>query len=111
MNTSGTRALNNQMCLRIARELRRGSLGFNAIERAVKARLAPELSSRLKAMIRDGLITREVLSLGPPASTRYSLTALGRQLAEPATTLIDFIDTHVDEVEISRAKYVASSAT
>jgi DNA-binding HxlR family transcriptional regulator len=109
MNTSGTRALNNQLCLRIARELRHKPLGFNAIERAVKAPHPPELSARLKAMIRDGLVTREVISLGPPASTRYSLTMLGRQLAEPATALIDFIDTHIDQVESARAKYASAT--
>jgi DNA-binding HxlR family transcriptional regulator len=109
MNTSGTRALNNQLCLRIARELRRKPLGFNDIQRAVKAPHPPILSARLKAMMRDGLVTREVISLGPPASIRYHLTDLGRQLAEPATALINWIDTHVDEVEISRAKYAASA--
>jgi DNA-binding HxlR family transcriptional regulator len=109
--TTGTRALNNEWCLKIARQLRHGPKGFNVLQRAIGAANPPALSTRLKAMIRDGLVTREVISLGPPASTRYTLTALGRQLAEPATALIDWIDTHVDEVEVSRAKYrVASSS-
>jgi len=103
--TTGTRALNNEWCLNIARQLRHEPKGFNVLQRAIGAANPPALSTRLKAMIRDGLVTREVISLGPPASTRYSLTALGRQHAEHASALVDWIDAHRDQVEIARAKY------
>jgi DNA-binding HxlR family transcriptional regulator len=105
MNTTGTRALNNEWTLLIVRQLRRGPLGFNALARGVNAPHAPALSSRLKAMIRDGLVERTVVTLGPPAVTRYSLTPLGRDLAEPATALVDWIESNRGEVEISREKY------
>jgi DNA-binding HxlR family transcriptional regulator len=105
MNTTGSRALSNQMCLCIARALRPGPLGFCALERAVEAPHPPALSARLKAMIRDGLITRSVVTLGPPAVTRYELTDLGLELAEHATGLMNWINKRRDEVEVAREKY------
>ena len=105
MNTTGTRALTNEWALLIARQLRRGEMGFNELARAVRAPHAPMLSSRLKAMIRDGLLTRTVHTLGPPAVTRYALTDLGRTLAEPAAALTDWIDSNRGEVEVARELY------
>lgn len=105
MNTVGVRALHNEWCHKIARQLRHGASGFNALARAVAAPNAPMLSSRLKAMARDGLVTRTVVTLGPPAVTRYSLTPLGHALAEHATALVDWIESNRGEVEVAREHY------
>ena len=99
------------LCLRIIRALQRGPLRFNAIDRAVSAANPPHLSSRLKLLMRDGLVDRRVITLGPPAAVEYRLTALGQDLARPASALLDWTDRNADCVQQARDQHRAVVAS
>lgn len=52
---------------------------FNELKRLIDAVSAKVLSSTLKALVRDGFITRHEISLAP-SRVSYDLTSLGRDL-------------------------------
>jgi DNA-binding HxlR family transcriptional regulator len=80
---------------------------FNALERASDAPNPVRLSDHLKKLVRDGIVVRRVIQVGPPAVTEYSLTELGADLAKPASALIAWTEAHAAEVEASRQYHQA----
>jgi DNA-binding HxlR family transcriptional regulator len=100
--TAKTRVVTNQMTMRIVDRLRHRPMGFNELDRAVVAPNPMMFSRHLKKVVRDGIVERRVLSLGPPARTQYSLTELGRDLIGPATEMLGWIDRNKDQIEASR---------
>src|ERR1700691_2828787 len=109
MNNS-TRSITSQFTLRIVRALRNGALRFNMLERAAKAPNPMRLSRHVKKLIRDGLVERHVITLGPPAVTEYSLTPLGADLAKPAAELIGWVERNADQVATARKDHAAALA-
>jgi len=61
--------------------LRKGPLRFNEMKRQVGGISQQMLTRTLKALERDGLLTRTVHATAPP-QVDYALTALGTSLAE-----------------------------
>lgn len=104
-----TRSLLNPYGLRIVCALRAGPLRFNQIDRAVDIPHAPLLASVLKKLARDGVVTRTVHQLGPPAVVSYALTPLGRDLSQHAAPMIDWMISHADEVEAARERHRAAA--
>lgn len=103
--TIATRSLTGAFALRAIRELSRGPLRFNALERALDLRNPPGLSAILKKLVRDDVAVRTVVTLGPPPEVRYSLTKLGVELAEKVTPLLDLLDEREPQIERSRARH------
>ncbi|WP_431874062.1 winged helix-turn-helix transcriptional regulator [Micromonospora marina] len=62
------------------------------------------LTQTLRALERDGLVTRTVEPTVPVTVT-YELTALGLSLLKTIQGLKDWAETHMDEVLTSRAAY------
>jgi DNA-binding HxlR family transcriptional regulator len=102
MTTINTKAVTSQFTMRIVRALQRGPLRFSALERASDAPNPVRLSHHLKKLARDGILTRRVIKLGPPAVVEYALTELGADLAAPASALLAWTETHADQVQASR---------
>lgn len=102
------RAITSQLTLRIVRALSRGPLRFNQLDRAINAPNAPFLSKHLKKLVRDGIVVRHVDRLGPPAIVRYELTALGRDLSTPASTLLAWVESNAPQIEAAREYHQAS---
>ncbi|MER7330459.1 MULTISPECIES: helix-turn-helix domain-containing protein [unclassified Micromonospora] len=65
------------------------------------------LTQTLRALERDGLVTRTVHASVPPR-VDYALTDLGRSLLDLVAGLESWATTHLDEVEAARARYDAS---
>jgi len=109
---STSRAVTAEMTLKIVRALARRPLRFSEIDRAIKSRNNTVLSERLKKMMRDGLIQRRVIKLGPPAHIEYTLTALGNDFAGPASAVIDWTERHTKQIEAARlsARAIADAA-
>jgi DNA-binding HxlR family transcriptional regulator len=103
--TIATRSLTNAYALRIVRELSRGPSRFNAIDRAVNMGNPPALSALLKKMARDGVIERVVITLGPPAAVRYSLTKFGTEMAAHVTPLLNLLDLNEPKIERARERH------
>jgi DNA-binding HxlR family transcriptional regulator len=61
----------------------------------------------LRALERDGLVTRRVFA-EVPARVEYSLTTLGWSLTEPLMSLSDWGEAHTDDVTEARASVEAA---
>lgn len=81
-----------------------GTLRFSEL-RAQVGGVAPKvLTQTLRALERDGILTRKVYAEVPPR-VEYSLTRLGRSLAAPIDAIQDWAETHVAMVLTARDKY------
>jgi DNA-binding HxlR family transcriptional regulator len=84
--------------------LRDGSLRFSEVRARVGGVAPKVLTQTLRAMERDGLLTRTVHAQVPPR-VDYELTALGASLTGPIATLTDWAETHLGQILASRRGY------
>ncbi|MEV4428052.1 winged helix-turn-helix transcriptional regulator [Streptomyces sp. R-07] len=66
------------------------------------------LTETLRAMERDGFLTRTVHDENPPR-VEYALTALGRSLIAPLDTACDWARTHAPAIHEARSAYEEAS--
>jgi DNA-binding HxlR family transcriptional regulator len=81
-----------------------GAKRFCDIKRAVGGITQKVLSRTLRALERDGLIKRTLVS-ALPARVEYELTCLGRSLWTAVQPLGAWAHAHVRQVSMSRAQY------
>jgi len=81
-----------------------GSFRFNELRRRVDGVSEKMLSQTLQALERDGLVDRDAQPTNPPR-VDYTLTPLGREVAQRLLTLIHFMEGRMDEVLESRERY------
>jgi len=62
------------------------------------------LTRTLRALERDGLVSRTSYPESPPR-VEYELTTLGTTLSEPVRAFIDWTQRHRSEIEASRARF------
>lgn len=62
------------------------------------------LTSTLRSLERDGLVTREVFPVVPP-KVEYELTPLGLELMKPMDRLLEWVTDHWDQVKRARDKF------
>jgi DNA-binding HxlR family transcriptional regulator len=62
------------------------------------------LTTTLRHLERDGMLTREVFAEVPPR-VEYTLTALGSGLLVPVESLVVWIEAHWSAIEAARAAY------
>jgi DNA-binding HxlR family transcriptional regulator len=79
-------------------------LRFNQLRRAVEGLSQKMLSQTLKALERDGLVTRAAIAT-VPVTVEYSITPLGRTLAQALAPLVVWASAHIDEVLRARERY------
>ena len=79
---------------------------FSALRRLVDGVSERMLSQTLQTLERDGLVVRTVLEAIPP-KVEYSLTPLGRAVADHLTSLIRVVEEHVPTVAAARIEYDA----
>ena len=84
--------------------------GFNELDRAVHELSRRILTRTLRALERDGLVSREVRP-GKAAGVTYSATALGRSLLDLVVPLGQWVLRHEDEIEAARSAYDSASST
>jgi len=77
---------------------------FNEIKRTVGGISQQMLTRTLKALERDGMVSRTVYPTVPP-QVEYALTELGQSLAVPVRALGAWAGEHIDEIENNRARY------
>ncbi len=68
------------------------------------------LTQNLKAMVRAGLVDRQVRPTTPPQVT-YSLTELGDSLAEPLCALFGWFGAHADALLTAQERYDSGAAS
>lgn len=81
-----------------------GPLHFNELKRAIRGVSQQMLSRNLRALERDGLVTRTV-HVGVPVRVAYALSELGRSLSGPVKALSSWAIDSGPVIEASRKVY------
>jgi DNA-binding HxlR family transcriptional regulator len=77
---------------------------FNELHRAVEGISQRMLTLTLRALERDGLVSRTVYAT-VPARVDYELTELGRTLLVPLGALSDWANMHRDDIQAARERH------
>ncbi|WP_416973504.1 winged helix-turn-helix transcriptional regulator [Streptomyces sp. 4F14] len=86
-----------------------GSLRYSDLARKLAGVSPKMLTQTLRALERDGILTREITP-AVPVRVDYELTPLGQSLAHLLTAVKDWAETHMDEVHVARESYDATLA-
>jgi len=89
--------------------LREGSRRFSELKREIGGISQRMLTSTLRGLERDGLVTRTVYPTTPPR-VDYELTRLGHSLREPVEALGDWALAHLDVIDGARREFDRRSA-
>lgn len=92
----------------IVMQLSAGPRRFNELRKQIGGVSQRMLTRSLRALERDGLITRTVFATNPP-SVEYQLTELGRSLEDPIQRLGQWAVGNRDAIESAREKYDAEN--
>lgn len=85
-----------------------GDFRFNALRQRVDGVSEKMLSQTLRTLERDGMVVRDVQSSIPPR-VEYSLTPLGRDVANRLRGLADLLQAAAPDVTAARDEYDARS--
>lgn len=77
---------------------------FNQLRREIEGLSQKVLSQTLKSLERDGLVTRKAYAT-VPVTVEYSITALGRTLAERMQLLLVWAEENVAQVLSAQQRY------
>ena len=80
---------------------------YSAVSRRLAGVSQKMLTQTLRALERDGLVTRTVTP-SVPVTVEYDLTPLGASLQAVVLALKTWAETHMDEVLASREQYDAA---
>ncbi|MCP3730318.1 helix-turn-helix transcriptional regulator [Sphingomonas sp. MG17] len=81
-----------------------GPLRFNAIRRRLEGVTQKALTQCLRRLERNGLVSREIISLSPVA-VQYQITPLGRTLQQPLRQLHEWTISALPEVDAARQDF------
>jgi len=84
-----------------------GPLRFTEVRARIGGVAPKVLTQTLRAMERDGLLTRTVHAQVPPR-VDYELTALGASLTAPIAMLTDWAESHLTQILTAREGYDAA---
>ncbi len=82
---------------------------FNDIKRTIGGISQQMLTRTLKALDRDGMVSRTVYPTVPP-QVEYALTDLGRSLSEPLRALGAWAGKHLELIDQNRLRYDRAGA-
>lgn len=82
---------------------------FSELRRRVDGVSEKMLAQTLQALEADGFLLREVYAVVPPR-VDYSLTPLGREVAQHVETLADWIEENMPRVSKARSAHVSAKA-
>lgn len=91
----------DQWSFRIIWVLGSGTLRFGALKNTVEGISPRVLTQTLRSLEQDGLVTRQAFATIPPR-VDYSITDLGRSLAEAMKPLVQWGKDHQATVEANR---------
>jgi DNA-binding HxlR family transcriptional regulator len=94
----------------VVRELGSGPRRFSEIRRALGSISQKMLTTTLRALERDGFVSRTVFPTVPPR-VDYALTALGRDLLKPIGALGEWALKNADRVDKAQAKFDAANGS
>ncbi|MQY05820.1 winged helix-turn-helix transcriptional regulator [Actinomadura macrotermitis] len=86
-----------------------GPMRFNELRRALDGITQKMLTRTLRALERDGLVSRTVYPTVPPR-VEYALTGLGAEAGKLTTAIAEWSAAHVPEILATRAEFDARAA-
>lgn len=103
---TGLEVLANKWTVLVTSALRGhdGPMRFNELRRELDGLTQKVLTQNLRALERDGLVTRTVYPTVPPR-VEYELTALGADAAALLTAVGHWAERHMTEIVTSRLAY------
>lgn len=81
-----------------------GPRRFSAIKRVIGDITQRVLTENLRALERDGYVTREVVA-GPPVEVHYQLTQMGSDIVARFIPLVTWATEHYDAVQAARRRF------
>jgi DNA-binding HxlR family transcriptional regulator len=84
--------------------LEHGTLRFQELRRTVEGVSQKMLTQTLRTLERDGLVERKVYASVPP-KVEYSLTPLGRELADRVSAIRAWAYDNIDQIDDARRKF------
>lgn len=81
-----------------------GTLRFSQIRAKIGGVTQKMLTQTLRALERDGMVSRKAYPT-VPVSVEYTLTPLGRSLAQAVTVIRQWAYSHIDSIEIARQRF------
>lgn len=100
--------LGDKWRLRLLAELSRAPRRYRELKSAVPGMSDSMLTRTLRALERDGFVSRDVTPAVPVQCT-YSVTELGRSLEAPVAALVGWSATRMGEVHAARLRYDSSA--
>jgi len=88
----------------IIRRLSDGTLRFSQLRRAISGISQKALTSSLRGLERDGIVSRRLYASVPPR-VEYSLTELGRSLVKLVSGICSWAESNIEEVQKARQTY------
>lgn len=79
---------------------------FSELKRELAEITQKSLTTALRDLERDGMVTRTVTPTIPPR-VDYELTAMGHSLLEPAHEMARWALTHRQEIDLARERFAA----
>jgi DNA-binding HxlR family transcriptional regulator len=93
----------------VVSSLGNGPMRFNELRRALGSISQRMLTLTVRALERDGLLTRTVYPMIPPR-VEYELTELGRSLLEPVKALGDWAVQNRPAIQAARQRFDVNGA-
>lgn len=98
------------MIIKILAESHPEEIRFAQLRRQVPGISSKVLSTTLRGLVDDGLVTRRVEDSVPPR-VHYAVTELGRSLDGPLAALRDWAETHMPAIMSNRTRTAPSLAS
>ncbi len=86
--------------------LQLGPRRFNDIKRNIEGISQQMLTRTLRALERDGIVSRTILPSSPP-QVEYALTKLGQSLSKPVLALGKWAWVHIGEIDDAQSRFDA----
>lgn len=90
--------------IQIVMQLEAGPVRFNTLKRATVGISQKMLAATLRALERDGFVSRTVYATKPP-SVEYALTELGLEMVAPVRALGMWVAANLDRIERAQARF------
>jgi DNA-binding HxlR family transcriptional regulator len=97
-------ALSDKWVTLVLTALSNGSRRYSELARTIAGVSQKMLTQTLRALERDGLVTRTVTP-SVPVRVDYELTPLGQSVLPVVSAIKDWAETHIEDVHAARAVY------
>ncbi|HEY7150202.1 MAG TPA: helix-turn-helix domain-containing protein [Solirubrobacterales bacterium] len=96
--------LGDKWSLLIVNLLRDRTMRFAELQREIEGISQKMLTQTLRGLERDGVVDRTAYPEVPPR-VEYRLTAMGRTLVGPISSVVQWAASHHDEIEVAQSRY------